>query len=105
LRRGALGPKHLLKKILYRHVPRALVDRPKQGFAIPLEQWLREDLEPLTRDFLDPSRIRGAGLLDASVVRRVVDGFYRGDSGVSSQLWFLLAFELWRDRWGAGVDI
>ena len=41
LRRGPLGPKHLLKKILYSYVPRELVDRPKQGFAIPLDSWLR----------------------------------------------------------------
>ncbi len=103
LRRGPLGPKHSLKKILYRYVPRALVDRPKQGFAIPLEQWLREDLESMTRDFLAPDRIRRAGLFDAAVVTRLVDRFYRGDRGVSSQLWFLLAFELWREKWGDDV--
>ncbi len=102
LRNGALGRKHLLKKILYRHVPRALVDRPKQGFAIPLEQWLRDDLRELTRDYLASARIRKAGILDDSVVQHVVDGFYRGDRKLTTQLWFLLAFEMWREEWDRG---
>ena len=99
LRNGALGRKHLLKKILYRHVPRALVDRPKQGFAIPLERWLRDDLRELTHDYLASARIRKAGVLDDSVVQHVVDGFYRGDRKLTTQLWFLLAFEMWREEW------
>ena len=93
----------MLKKILYRYVPRPLVDRPKQGFAIPLEQWLRKDLEQLTQDSLHADRIRRAGMFDSSVVQRVLDGFYQGDGRLAEQLWFLLAFELWRDKWGGDV--
>jgi asparagine synthase (glutamine-hydrolysing) len=104
LRRGALGPKHIVKKILYRYVPRELVDRPKQGFAIPLEQWLRADLQPLVSDYLDADRIRRAGYFDANVVQRSVRAFYDGDRKVAEQIWFLLAFELWREKWGAGVS-
>jgi asparagine synthase (glutamine-hydrolysing) len=100
LRRGALGRKHVLKKILYRHVPRALVDRPKQGFAIPLERWLRDDLRALTTDYLASARVRSAGILDDSVVQRVVGGFYAGDSKATTHLWYLLAFEMWREEWG-----
>jgi asparagine synthase (glutamine-hydrolysing) len=102
LRNGALGRKHLLKKILYRHVPRALVDRPKQGFTIPLERWLRDDLRELTHDYLASARIRKAGILDDSVVQHVVDDFYRGDRKLTTQLWFLLAFEMWREEWDRG---
>jgi asparagine synthase (glutamine-hydrolysing) len=100
LRRGELGRKHLLKKILYRHVPRELVDRPKQGFAIPLETWLAADLKQLVYEYLSPERIRAAGLLDEGVVRRVTGDFYAGNRRNTSQLWFLLAFEMWRETWG-----
>jgi asparagine synthase (glutamine-hydrolysing) len=100
LRRGELGRKHLLKKILYRYVPRELVDRPKQGFAIPLEAWLRDDLKSLVDDYLDPDRIRRAGILNTDVARRVADDFYAGNARNTTQLWFLLAFEMWRERWG-----
>ncbi len=54
LRRGALGSKHLLRKILYKYVPREMVDRPKMGFTIPLFEWLRGDLFHLVREHLDP---------------------------------------------------
>lgn len=103
LRRGELGPKHILKKILYRHVPRALVDRPKQGFAVPLERWLREDLRDLVNDYLSEERVRRAGVFEPGVVRRLVGSFYAGNGRAAEQLWFLLAFELWREKWGAGV--
>jgi asparagine synthase (glutamine-hydrolysing) len=103
LRRGPLGPKHLLKKILYQYVPAALVDRPKQGFAIPLERWLREDLRSLANDYLSEERIRRAVVFDGAMVRGLVDGFYQGNGRAAEQVWFLLAFELWREKWGVGV--
>ena len=100
LRRGALGPKHILKSILHRYVPRELVDRPKQGFGIPLESWLRTDLRELANDYLSEQRIGDAGLLDCKLVRKLVKNFYDGNGDLTSPLWFLLAFELWRERWG-----
>lgn len=99
LRQGELGPKHLLKKILYRYVPRELVDRPKQGFAIPLESWLRSDLQELLHDYLSEDRIRRAGILDPGMVTSVVQRFDAGDTTLSVPIWSLLAFEMWRERW------
>ena len=99
LRRGALGPKHILKSILYRHVPRGLVDRPKQGFAIPLEAWLRGELGDLLRDHLSEERVRAAGLFNPVVVRHLVEDFNAGDGRLAVMLWYLLAFEMWRDAW------
>jgi len=103
LRWGALGAKHILRKILYRHVPQALIDRPKQGFSIPLSRWLRGDLSYLVRDYLDVERIRSAGLFDPNVVGQVVNNFLsggvRGDRVDVEKLWLLLAFEMWREKW------
>jgi len=104
LRRGELGPKHALKKILYRRVPRELVDRPKQGFAIPLEQWLHKDLRALVDDSLHEERVRKAGIFDPRMVSALVKRFYAGDTRVAQQVWFLLAFEQWRETWGSGVS-
>lgn len=100
LRQGALGPKHILKQILYRYVPRELVDRPKQGFAIPLDSWLRTDLRPLVGAYLDETRIRDAGIMDASIVNQTIRRFDAGDDTLGMPLWSLLAFEMWRERWG-----
>ena len=108
LRRGRLGTKHLLRKVLYRHVPRELVERPKQGFAIPLARWLRGELAGLVDEYLDPARIRAGGLLDPDGVARAVTRFREGgeanDRLDTQKVWLLLAFEMWRVRWESGSD-
>jgi asparagine synthase (glutamine-hydrolysing) len=103
LRRGELGAKHLLRKVLYKYVPRALIDRPKQGFAVPLAPWLRGELAPLVHEYLAPKRIREAGLFDPARVARAVANFQEGGPGNdrldTQKLWYLLAFEMWREKW------
>ena len=99
LRRGSLGPKHILKNILYRLVPRELVDRPKKGFAIPKITWLNGDLRELVMDCLSQERIRNAGIMDPRMVSRVVTDYYAGNVSLAEPLWFLLTFEMWRERW------
>jgi asparagine synthase (glutamine-hydrolysing) len=108
MRRGPLGAKHLLRKILYRHVPRELLERPKQGFAIPLARWLRTELSPLVDEYLAPGRIRAGGLLDPEAVGRAVANFREGGPGNDrldvKKVWLLLAFEMWRSRWDTGYE-
>jgi asparagine synthase (glutamine-hydrolysing) len=103
LRRGPLGPKHLMRRILYKYVPRNLLERPKQGFAVPLASWLRAELSPLVSEYLAPQRIRDGGLFDPDRVARAVANFREGGHGNdrldSQKLWFLLAFEMWREKW------
>lgn len=100
LRRGSLGPKHILKKILYSHIPREYVDRPKQGFSIPKASWLNGDLKELVDQYLSPGRIREAGIMDESLTGSVVKDFYAGNTSLTEQLWILLTFEMWREYWG-----
>jgi asparagine synthase (glutamine-hydrolysing) len=108
MRRGPLGAKHLLRKVLYRHVPRELIERPKQGFAIPLARWLRSELAPLVDEYLAPERIRAGGLFDPAEVRRAVANFRQGGPGNDrldvKKVWLLLAFEMWRSRWDTGYE-
>ncbi|HWP47313.1 MAG TPA: asparagine synthase (glutamine-hydrolyzing) [Candidatus Limnocylindrales bacterium] len=99
LRRGHLGSKHLLRRILYKYVPRELVDRPKQGFGIPLREWLLGDLLDLLDYYLDPIRIRNAGILNPKLVQRTVYEFKRGHSIDVNRIWLLLVFEMWREKW------
>ena len=104
LRQGALGPKHLLRKILYKHVPRELLERPKQGFAVPLAAWMRgPELKPLVDQYLSPERIRDGGLFDPEMVAATVRNFREGGPGNdrldTQRVWYLLSFELWRERW------
>ena len=99
LRRGDLGPKHILKRLLYKHVPREIVDRPKQGFAIPLGTWLKGDLHYLVDQYLDRDRIRHEGILDDAAVQHIVQGFNRGHDKLVNKVWALLAFQMWHEAW------
>jgi len=97
-RRDAGGPKHLLRKVLYKYVPREYVDRPKQGFGIPLHQWLR-DLRQLMDQYIEPSVIAAQGIFDAEVVQRLLSRFRAGDDLAGDKVWLLLAFQMWHTRW------
>ena len=99
VKRGALGGKHLLKKVLYRHVPRALVERPKRGFAVPIEAWLRGALSPLVAELLDPREVTRQGLFDPERVQGYVKRLHAGDAAAAKRVWLLLAFQLWHRRW------
>jgi len=98
LRLGSLGGKHIIRKILYKYVPRKLVERPKQGFTIPLWKWMQRDLKELISRYLDPKRIHDAGFLNPQLVQETVAAFQKGKSIDVNRVWYLLVFEIWRDK-------
>src|SRR5262245_6857081 len=91
--------KWLLRQVLYRHVPKSLVERPKMGFGIPLGDWLRGPLRSWADDLLTESRLRQAGLLDAARVRQIWDAHLNGRRNHEYMLWNVLMLEAWRNRW------
>jgi len=99
LRRGARGPKHLLRQVLYKYVPRDHVDRPKQGFGIPLHHWLTGDMRILIDQYLEPGVIAAQGVFDPGVVRRLLTLFRSGSRAAVQKVWLLLAFQMWHARW------
>jgi len=93
--------KYLLRCVLYRYVPREIVERPKQGFTIPLDLWLKNELRPLLTDYINEARIRGGGVFDWKVVSRELADFLSGRMASSTRIWLVLEYEMWRERWGA----
>jgi asparagine synthase (glutamine-hydrolysing) len=93
--------KWLLRQVLYRHVPRELVERPKMGFGIPLGEWLRGPLRDWAEHLLDEQRLREAGLLDAARVRQAWAEHLSGHRNWQYLLWDVLMLEAWRERWMA----
>jgi asparagine synthase (glutamine-hydrolysing) len=89
-----------LRQVLYRHVPRELVERPKTGFAIPLGEWLRGPLREWAEDLLSESRLREGGLLSVADVRRTWTEHLSGRHNWEYLLWDVLMLEAWRERWG-----
>ncbi len=92
--------KWVLRQVLYRHVPPALVDRPKSGFSIPVGGWLRAELRDWAEDLLDERKLREAGIFNPAPIRarwkQHLDGVRNGQYA----LWSILMFEAWRRRHG-----
>ena len=87
--------KYLLRRLLERRLPAAIVDRPKQGFAVPVGEWLRGPLAPLVDDLLLDGRFRMRGIFDDRAVTRLWRDHRRGTADHPHRIWSLLMLELW----------
>lgn len=87
--------KHILKQWLYRRVPAKLLQRPKQGFAVPLNKWFRAELRPLLHDYLRPSCLEPLGIQDLSLVQDLVRNHESGSANHGARLWSLLMLAMW----------
>ena len=91
--------KWILRQVLYRHVPRELIERLKTGFGIPLGEWLRGPLRDWAEALLNEKRLRDGALLDPQVVRQCWQAHLDGSPNLQSLLWDVLMLEAWRERW------
>jgi asparagine synthase (glutamine-hydrolysing) len=96
LRAGAL--KATLRRALDRHVPRALIERPKQGFGVPVEHWLRVGLRDLAEDQLSERSLAATGVLDVRRIRRLWARHSSGAGNHQHELWAVLMFQMWWQR-------
>ncbi|HLG06541.1 MAG TPA: asparagine synthase (glutamine-hydrolyzing), partial [Gemmatimonadales bacterium] len=95
--------KWILREVLFRRVPRELVDRPKVGFTVPIADWLRGALRPWAEELLSRRRIEEGGLLDAARVDAAWRGFHRGDRGMALGLWAIAMLSGWLRQCRSGV--
>lgn len=87
--------KQVLREVLYRHVPQALIERPKKGFSIPLAQWLRGPLREWGEALLDEKRLQSEGYFHAAPIRKVWQDHLHGRADYSTKLWGVLMFQAW----------
>lgn len=87
--------KWALRQLLYRYVPRELIERPKMGFGVPLTDWLRGELRGWASDLLEEERLRTQGYFDVSAVKRLWSDFQRGKPYLQARVWTLLVFQQW----------
>ena len=91
--------KYILRKIVHQYVPEKLMDRPKMGFAVPVNNWLRGVLEPLVDEYLSESYIRKQKIFDYQYIERVVNSYFEVKKENDYKIWYLLMFQMWYARW------
>jgi asparagine synthase (glutamine-hydrolysing) len=94
-----LAKKRLLRRALAPLLPREILRGPKQGFSIPLAAWLRGPLKGFAREVLSPQALSRQGCLDPAAVTPLLERHCSGREDLSRQLWGLMAFTLWFDRY------
>jgi asparagine synthase (glutamine-hydrolysing) len=91
--------KYLLKKLLARYLPVSLFERPKMGFGVPIDHWLRFELKDLLLDYLSAERLKREGLFNTNFVDKKIKEHLSGQVNHQYRLWPLLMWEMWRERW------
>lgn len=89
--------KYLLRQVLYKYLPKEMVDKPKSGFQIPLNEWLRGELKPLVLKYLDNSRL-DENIFDIGEIERIKKRFFDGVD-IGTTIWFVLMYQMWKEKW------
>jgi asparagine synthase (glutamine-hydrolysing) len=93
--------KSILKDAVRDLLPPALIERPKEGFIMPINEWLIEKLGGFVRATLSPERLKSHGLFRPEAVARMIDAHFRGEARYGDRIWNLLMLQLW---WEAYID-
>ncbi len=87
--------KYIVRQLLYRHVPRELVDRPKAGFGVPVGEWIKGPLRPWAEELLNPASMAAEGWFDPAIVQRRWKQHLAGRRDSTPALWAILMFQAW----------
>jgi asparagine synthase (glutamine-hydrolysing) len=91
--------KYILKEILHQYIPKEMMDRPKMGFAIPIAEWLQDDLKGLVEEYIDLHKMEKQGIFNLNYVEDIKKKFYDGKKEYDVKMWYLLMFQMWYEKW------
>lgn len=91
--------KRMLRDLVYEYLPRELIDRPKQGFSVPVAQWLRGPLNEWANDYLSVQSLEKSGLYQSRPVHKLWRSFERGHHERTEVLWSILMAQTWHETW------
>ena len=75
------------------------MDRPKMGFAIPIAEWLQDDLKELVEEYIDLHKMEKQGIFNLNYVEDIKKKFYDGKKEYDVKMWYLLMFQMWYEKW------
>lgn len=91
--------KFIVKEIVHKYLPKALMDRPKMGFGIPIHTWLKNELQPYLQQYLGQKFIHEQNIFNAATVDKLLNSFTEGKIEKVEKIWHLLMFQMWYDKW------
>jgi asparagine synthase (glutamine-hydrolysing) len=91
--------KYILKEITHQYIPKKLLDRPKMGFAIPIEKWLSTHLKEEVLHHLSETELNKHQLFNTSSIKKLCDDFFGGKKELAQKIWYLYMFQKWYSEW------
>lgn len=91
--------KYILRKILSKHLPQNLIDRPKMGFGVPVEKWFKSELKHYYLQYLDRKIIEKEDIFNPIEVEKLLKNYLNGNPINHNKLWFLFIFQQWKEKW------
>ena len=91
--------KFILKEIVHKYIPAAMMDRPKMGFGIPIAAWLQNELKPFVDRYFDEEFIIKQNIFNNDIIQQIKKSFYHGKIERAEKIWYILTFQMWYDKW------
>lgn len=98
LKLKGLTEKYILRKAMLSFLPKNIVQRKKQRFYVPIDHWLRTDLQGMTDELLSSSALRESGIFNPAIVQHIRERYKQSPLFYARQLWVLLTFQIWHDK-------
>jgi asparagine synthase (glutamine-hydrolysing) len=91
--------KRILRDIVHQYIPQELMDRPKMGFAIPIAEWMSNELKELVEEYISESNIKAQGLFNWEYILKLKTAFFNGKKEYDVKIWCILMFQMWYSKW------
>ena len=91
--------KRILRDIVHQYIPKELMDRPKMGFAIPIAEWMSNELKELVEEYISESNIKDQGLFNWEYILKLKTAFFNGKKEYDVKIWYILMFQMWYSKW------